>query len=99
MPQKITLFARIAVLEAISYLLLLGIAMPLKYFFNYPMAVTLVGWAHGVLFMLYMVALLVCWREYAWSFKRVIMYFMASLLPVVPFYIERSLVQEYTNKG
>ena len=97
MPQKITWFARIAVLEAISYLLLLGTAMPLKYFFNFPLAVTWVGWMHGLLFMLYSVALLTCWYEYAWNFKRVLFYFTASLLPVIPFFIERSLMREYAT--
>jgi integral membrane protein len=53
MPSKIKTFATIAFLEGISFAVLLGIAMPLKYFFDLPVAVTVVGWAHGVLFMLY----------------------------------------------
>ncbi|MEL0005162.1 MAG: DUF3817 domain-containing protein, partial [Opitutales bacterium] len=40
-------------IEGISYLLLLGIAMPMKYFFGFPMAVKIVGMAHGVLFIAY----------------------------------------------
>jgi integral membrane protein len=95
MPQKIYWFARIAELEAISYILLLGIAMPLKYVLDFPFAVTVVGWAHGVLFMLYMGALMICWQEYPWSLKRVIIYFIAALLPIVPFYIKRNLAKEY----
>jgi integral membrane protein len=95
MPQKMNWFIRIAVLEAISYLLLLGIAMPLKYLFDYPMAVTVVGWAHGVLFVLYLAFLVMCWRDYDWNFKRLTVYFAASLLPVAPFYIKRNLAKEY----
>ncbi|HMP99230.1 MAG TPA: DUF3817 domain-containing protein [Cyclobacteriaceae bacterium] len=95
MPKNIIWFVHIAVWEAISYILLLGIAMPLKYIFDYPLAVTLVGWAHGVLFMLYMIFLFLCWQEFSWSFKRVVIYFIASLLPLVPLYIKRKLVQEY----
>lgn len=96
MPKIIKFFARIAVMEAISYMLLLGIAMPLKYFFQMPVAVTVVGWVHGVFFMLYMVVLIMCWREFNWSLGRAVYYFIASLLPIVPFYIERQLKQEYT---
>jgi len=50
-------FRAIAFIEGVSYLLLLGVAMPLKYFAGFPGAVMAVGWAHGVLFVLYLVAL------------------------------------------
>jgi integral membrane protein len=95
MPSKIKTFATIAFLEGISFAVLLGIAMPLKYFFDLPVAVTVVGWAHGVLFMLYALYLVLCWKEYAWSFSRVVGYFIASLLPIVPFVVERRLKAEY----
>jgi integral membrane protein len=93
--KTVKTFALIALFEGISYVLLLGIAMPLKYFFDFPAAVTVVGWAHGVLFMLYGLWLVLCWKEYAWSFTRVIAYFIASLLPIVPFVVERRLKREY----
>jgi integral membrane protein len=96
MHQKVKVFATIALVEGISYVVLLVIAMPLKYFFNLPLAVKIVGWAHGVLFMLYIASLLLCWFEYKWSLLRVIKYFIASLLPVLPFFVERKLRQEYT---
>ena len=43
----------VGILEAISFLLLLGIAMPLKYAFGQPEMVRIVGMAHGVLWILY----------------------------------------------
>jgi integral membrane protein len=95
MNQKVKSFATVAMIEGISYVLLLGIAMPLKYFFEFPLAVKIVGWAHGILFMLYMILLLLCWIEYKWSLWRVIFYFIAALLPIVPFFIERNLRREY----
>jgi integral membrane protein len=95
MNQKVKVFATVALVEGISYVVLLGIAMPLKYFFNIPMAVKIVGWVHGVLFMAYLAFLLLCWIEYRWSFMRVVNYFIASLLPVLPFFVERKLRQEY----
>ena len=37
--------------EGVSFIILLCIAMPLKYFFDLPMAVKIVGWLHGILFI------------------------------------------------
>ena len=91
----VRLFANVALVEGISYILLLGIAMPLKYVFEKPMLVTVVGWAHGVLFVAYGALLVACWARYRWSFGRAVWYFFASLLPVVPFFVERALRREY----
>jgi integral membrane protein len=88
-------FTLIALLEGISYVLLLGIAMPLKYIWDMPLAVKFVGWAHGLLFVLYAVFLLMCWIKYKWGFIRVAGYFIASLLPFLPFLVERKLKREY----
>jgi integral membrane protein len=84
-------------MEGISYIVLLGIAMPLKYFFEMPVAVKVIGWIHGALFIAYGVFLLLCWFKYQWRFKRVIFYFLASLLPILPFFVERDLKKEYGN--
>jgi integral membrane protein len=46
-------FRMIGIAEGISFLVLLIIAMPLKYFYNQPLAVKYVGWAHGALFVAY----------------------------------------------
>lgn len=88
-------FTVIAFLEGISYVVLLGIAMPMKYFLEIPLAVKLVGWAHGLLFVLYATFLLLCWIKYKWGFLRVAGYFIASLLPFLPFLVERKLKREY----
>ena len=95
MYQNLRTFCSIALIEGISYLVLLGIAMPLKYLFDMPMAVTVTGWAHGILFVAYGVWLVVCWAKYDWTFKRVVGYFLASLLPVLPFLVEKRLRAEY----
>jgi integral membrane protein len=47
----------VALVEGVSFLLLLGIAMPLKYFAAIPQAVTIAGWLHGLLFMAFCIAL------------------------------------------
>jgi integral membrane protein len=79
----------IGTLEAISYLLLLGIAMPLKYLAGWPLAVKYVGWAHGLLFMLFLGwAAYVAWQR-KWPFKQLIYAFLAALLPFGPFVWDR----------
>lgn len=90
-------FCAIALLEGISYILLLGIATPLKYFTELPWAVPLAlyaGWAHGLLFILYALFLVLCWVKYRWSFGRAVLVFLASLLPVAPFIVEKKLKKE-----
>jgi len=84
----------IGLIEGVSFLLLLGIAMPLKYVWGMPMAVKVVGWAHGVLFVLFGMALLQVWREHRWAFGRVVLTFMAALVPFGPFVIDRRLKEE-----
>lgn len=81
-------------IEGISYLLLLGIAMPLKYLAGMPMAVKIVGWAHGALFILLCVLLAQTWRALQWPISRAIMVFVAALLPFGPFIIDRRLRDE-----
>lgn len=84
-------FRKIAVLEGISFIVLLFIAMPLKYFANMPWAVKYVGWAHGVLFILFVYFLLKVWLELEWKFLKVAFAFILSLLPFGTFYLEYKL--------
>ena len=84
-------FRSIALLEGISYLILLCIAMPLKYKFGFELAVKYTGWAHGVLFIAYIVLLLMVWKQYNWSFKKVVFAFAASLIPFGTFVLDKQL--------
>ncbi|MFP4541855.1 MAG: DUF3817 domain-containing protein [Opitutales bacterium] len=84
-------FRRIAFTEAVSYLLLLLVAMPLKYGLGMDWVVSVVGWAHGVLFILYGVWLVLCWQRYAWPLKTVVLAAVASLVPAGPFYMDPRL--------
>ncbi len=92
--QLLKRFRQVAVLEGISYLLLLFIAMPLKYFAGIPEAVKYTGWAHGVLFVLYAVMLIQVWQTYNWKFGKAALVFIASLLPFAPFYVDKKLKTE-----
>ena len=68
-------------IEGISYLLLLGIAMPMKYFFGFPMAVKIVGMAHGVFFIVYCLLLALQMRANKWNLLFGIYLFVATLIP------------------
>ncbi|BCX48868.1 membrane protein YdzA [Haloferula helveola] len=81
-------------IEGISYLLLLGVAMPLKYLADLPMAVKIVGWAHGVLFVVLMLLILIAWIGKKLSFGHSALMVIASLLPFGPFFIDRKLAAD-----
>lgn len=88
-------FRLIAVLEGISYIVLLFIAMPLKYFADAPNAVKYVGWLHGVLFIGFGLFLLKVWKEYKWTFGKATLAFIASLIPFGTFMLDKKLKKEY----
>lgn len=77
--------------EGISYLILLFIAMPLKYLMGMPTAVKLVGSAHGVLFVLFVFALLNAFMDKQMSIKQGIWFFILSFIPFGTFFIEKIL--------
>lgn len=83
--------------EAISYLLLLGVAMPLKYIWGQPEAVRIVGMAHGVLWMAYIGLAILGQMDYKWSFKVTAWLFIASLLPFGPFVADAKLLRLQEN--
>jgi integral membrane protein len=94
-----TTFRKIAVAEGVSYILLVFVAMPLKYWAGIPLAVKYTGWAHGVLFMLYVVLLIMAWLEYKWAFKKAALFGLASLVPFAPFWVDKKLKEDNLNKS
>ena len=78
-------------IEGVSYLLLLGVAMPMKYFFEMPMAVKIVGMAHGVLFIAYCLLLAVQMRVNKWNLLFGIYLFVATLIPFGTFVTDHKL--------
>ncbi len=87
-------FRLIALLEGLSFLLLLLIAMPLKYYANIPEFVKYVGWVHGLLFVLYLLGLIHVKFANNWSLIRLIIAFMASLIPFGTFLLDKKLQKE-----
>ncbi len=84
----ITRFRYIARAEGISFLLLLFVAMPLKYFADMPLAVKYTGWAHGALFIGYWVAAIPLFIRLKWDAERIIGLGAASVLPFGTFVME-----------
>ena len=84
-------FRRIAQAEGISYLTLLGIAMPLKYLANLPIAVDILGWIHGILFITYICSLTYVSFKINWKFKRTLLAGLVSLLPFGPFLFDKKI--------
>jgi integral membrane protein len=91
--KNLNLFKKIGIAEAISYLVLLGIAMPLKYMLDMPLMVKYVGWAHGILFMAYVIWLLLAAYEQKWGVGKIFLGFLASLIPFGPFIFHREKIE------
>lgn len=82
-------------LEGASFLFLVGVAMPLKYAAGQPLFVKYGGWAHGLLFILFLMTIFQAWSDRSISFKQAVLAFIAALLPFGPFVLDRRLkVQE-----
>lgn len=86
--SSLTRLRLIGLLEGGSFVLLLGVAMPLKYFADLPVAVRVVGMAHGVLFIAYLLAIGLAVRAKAWPLKDAGTLVAASLLPLGPFFVD-----------
>lgn len=84
-------FLWVARLEGLSLLLLMGVAMPLKYGAGFEHATQVPGWAHGVLFMAYVVLLAVVGLQQGWSVLRLAAGLLASFVPFGTFLFERGL--------
>jgi len=86
-------FRLIAFMEGLSYIVLLFIAMPLKYLANEPSMVRIVGGIHGFLCVLFIILMLIVWLEKKWSFKTVVLVFLSSLVPFGTFYIDHKILK------
>ena len=89
----------IACLEGLSYVVLLFVAMPLKYVGDMPLAVRIAGSAHGALFVWLGVLVLQGLRSRDRSFRWGMRLFVASLLPFGTFVIDRRLRAEVNAEG
>ncbi|WP_139492352.1 DUF3817 domain-containing protein [Brevibacillus dissolubilis] len=84
----------VGMIEGISYLVLLGIAMPLKYYADFPQAVKIVGALHGIFFVLFLLAVAHVMIDRRWSLFRGVGAVVASLIPFGTFVLDRQLRSE-----
>jgi integral membrane protein len=63
--------------------------MPMKYYFQEPIFVKTIGMAHGVLFVIYIILAIMAKIELNWSFKKMGIICLASVLPFGTFYVEK----------
>lgn len=81
----------IALAEGVSFLTLLFIAMPMKYFMGMPEVVRIVGSIHGVLFVLYVGLLAMLHFRQRWSFIFSLYAMIASVIPFGTFMLDKHL--------
>jgi len=81
----------LAYLEGSSLLILLFIAMPLKYLFDTPLAVTYVGWVHGLLFMVFIFSANHASKKFQWSDTFLGALLLSSIIPFGMFFMDRKL--------
>jgi integral membrane protein len=86
-------FKIIALLEGISLLLLLFFAMPMKYIFDLPIYVRIVGMSHGLLFISYIILAIMIKIEENWTAKKMGIVCLASIVPFGTFYVEKKYLR------
>ena len=84
-------FRLIGFIEGISYLVLLFIAMPLKYAMGIAMATKIVGMIHGILFIIFIALMIEAAQKYSFSKKDNVIFFVASLIPFGTFFTDKRL--------
>jgi integral membrane protein len=84
----------IGLLEGISYLVLLFIAVPLKRFAGHPEAVQLIGPIHGLLFLLYVMTVIQAKTEFQWPLGRTLLALAASVIPGGTFWADQTIFRK-----
>lgn len=93
LKTKIGRLRIIGMLEGISLLVLLFIAMPMKYYFGNPVATQAVGTVHGALFLLFIFNTLSVGVEHRWKFGTTTWkVLLACMIPFGTFYIDRKIL-------
>jgi integral membrane protein len=94
MKKTFSWFRKVAFAEGVSFLVLLFVAMPLKYFAGMPLAVTVVGGIHGVLFVALGILTYLAKEEYNKKWSWVGKVFLASMLPFGTFIMDKEWKKE-----
>lgn len=93
MSKLLPVFRIVALLEGLSYILLLFVATPLKYFADDPQYVKLLGMPHGLLFIAYVVIAVLISKDMKWDSKTLWIVLIAAIIPFGTFYIEKKYLK------
>lgn len=89
----LNIFRITALLEGVSYILLLFVASPIKYFTGDPQYVKMLGMPHGMLFILYIILAFMIKSQMKWNTKILGIVLIASLIPFGTFYIDKKYLK------
>lgn len=84
----------LAFVEGVSLLVILFITMPLKYAFDNPAPNKTFGLVHGLLFILYLLAVIQVKIEQNWTFRKTLLALLASIIPFGTFWADKKLFRE-----
>ena len=94
MNKKLSRLRIAGIAEGVSFIILLLIAMPLKYYYNQPVAVKIIGWIHGILFIAFVTLAWNFKNDHDKKFKWFALAFAAALIPLGTFFFDKKLKQE-----
>jgi len=97
--KTVSTFRKVALVEGISFLVILFVTMPLKYILDIPGPNKVLGMAHGVLFMVYIVYLIYIWASRRWSFGTLAWGVAASIVPFLVFWVEKNVFAKPELRG
>jgi integral membrane protein len=78
----------IAFIEGISFLVILFITMPMKYLMDMPEPNKVIGMLHGILFILYILAVVQGKYSFNWNGKTTFLALLASVIPFGTFWVD-----------
>ncbi len=93
----LTRYRVIAYIVGVMLLLLLFLAMPLKYLADDPSVMDVIGPLHGFLYVVYLLATFDLFRRVRWTFPRLVLMAIAGTIPFLSFYAERRTTHELTQ--
>ncbi|MBO6880265.1 MULTISPECIES: DUF3817 domain-containing protein [Winogradskyella] len=98
MLKLLPVFRIVTLLEGVSYILLLFVATPIKYFGNDPQYVKLLGMPHGLLFIAYIVLAILISKDMKWNNRTLRTVLLASIIPFATFYVEKKFLRKSNAK-
>lgn len=98
LKSKIGRLRVLSLIEGLSLVLLVFFAVPMKYMFDSPIFVRVIGMTHGVLFLALGAMTIMVGIELGWKFKRMAMIMIASIIPFGCFYVDNKLFRQVMNE-